>query len=690
MANTVIFDLETFSKVDLKQYGVFKYARCPDADVICGAFAAVRSMTDYDILGFKYNEAPSESLFNLIENCKTLVAHNIEFDYEMYTQVLMKKYKFPDISKKVLLCTRKRQAFLGLPESLKYAAISHKLSQRKDESGVNLIQALSLPNKEGQRNYDAELERQMFDYCQQDINTTVALFFAQNLLLARFGVRDRNAWDLKAQQLDTKINLLGVPVNVDLAGHLSELKCQELAVAQLEAIKLCGDDYNMPALTQTAALKKYIKDKFNFEVDSFSARYPDAPTQVREILEIRKNATKATLAKADAVLALEVDGRLKGQFKYYGAHTGRFAGKDFQIQNLPRASDENDPRSFLRNLISAYKGTSLVFIDYAAIEHRILFCLAKELMEYQNKSCPDTEAHFNKIKNNEEVYLDLASDIYHVDVATLTKKSPERVLGKVAHLGLGYLMGATVFKSQCDTYNVKIPIETLKDILYPTESIEEVRSRLATEFDDPRLLDPETLETKVSLDLAQHTVQTYRKKYKGVAWLWYYLKDVFTEVAKSTQDLERELFLGMSLKLVHSNALDGITRTLTLTLPSGRPLFYHNFRYVMETWPDGSPKEAPGYGTGKFPETLHGGTIAENIIQAISRDILIHHMLQIDETFKDARIIGHVHDEVLLEVADSKIDEIVRVSEAIMTEAPSWIQNLPLAVETTVSKYYRK
>lgn len=692
MANTVIFDLETYSTVDLRQYGVFRYARCSEADVICGAFAGVKTLTDYNILGFKYNEEPSKDLFGMIEDCKTLIAHNIEFDYEMYTQVLMKKYKFPDIRNKALVCTRKRQAFLGLPESLKHAAIALKLTQRKDESGVNLIQRLSLPNKDGKRNYDPDLEKKMYDYCQQDIVTTINLFFAQNILLGKaLGVQDKSQWDLRAQQLDTKINMVGVPVNLELAAHLSDLKHEELALAQLEVIKLCGNDFNMPSLTQTEVLKNYLKDKFNYDVGSFTSNYSDAPAEVKQILDIRKNATKSTLAKADSVLALHVDGRLKGQFKYYGAHTGRFAGRDFQIQNLPKTANEDDPRSFLRNLIAAYKGNTLVFVDYAAIEHRILFYLACELMGETNNYCDATEAHFNKIKNNDEVYLELAADIYHVPVESLTKKSIERILGKVAHLGLGYLMGATVFKSQCETFNVRVPIETVKNLVYPDKSLEEVRELLAKEFEDPRIVeDKSIIDTKVNFDLAQHIVQTYRKKYRGIQRLWYYLRDVFISVAKSKEDTEVPMFLGMKLILRHHKYVEGINRTLTLILPSGRPLFYHNFQFVEDKWPDGSPKEAPGYSNGKFIETLHGGTIAENIIQAISRDILVQHMLEIDEKIKNCRIIGHVHDEVLLECADTTLEATVKKVEAIMTTSPKWAKNLPLAVESTVSKYYRK
>jgi len=422
MASIVVFDLETFSTVDLKTYGVYRYANCPNADVICGAFAPVYSSTEYLIHGFKYNNPEYKNVLESIEDCKTLIAHNIEFDLEMYNQILVKKYAFPPVNNKSYICTRKRQAFLRLPESLKDAANFFNLNQRKDETGIDLIKYLSLPNKNGQRQYNPELEQKMYDYCMQDIRTTIELFYAQNELLSTLGVTQPQQWDLKVQQLDTKINKTGVPVNVELAKEISSLAKENIALAQLEAIKHCDNDWEMPLLSQTAKLKEYIKEKYKVEIDSFSNNYDRYPEEVRELIKIRDKATQTSLAKADVILDHHVNGRLYGQFKYYGAHTGRFSGKDFQIQNLPKNGDESDPQSFLRNIIAAEKENTLIFVDYASIEHRLLFYIATKYLEYSNLSCPSTLAHLKKIQKNEETYSEFAAEIYGIDQSLITKK----------------------------------------------------------------------------------------------------------------------------------------------------------------------------------------------------------------------------------------------------------------------------
>jgi DNA polymerase len=644
MAAIVFMDLETFSPVDLIKHGVFRYAADPDADVICGVFAEKYHGKEPTIEGFKYDAIPSSELFEILFNCGTVISHNIEFDLEIYNKILVKKYQFPVFKKRQqMICTLKRQAFLGLPRSLKNASACFNLKEQKSARGAELVRLLSVPDENGNRRYDPELENEMYDYCLQDIKTTIDLFNAQNNLLTALDSFHPKKWDILAQQLDTRINMTGVPVNVELAEALFYRRNQEIAMAQLEAIKFC-DDWNLPNLSQVAKLKEYIQNNFNYKIESFSHIPADAPEDVKKLLSIRDKAAQSSLAKAEEVLDKQVDGRLYGLFNYYGAHTGRFAGKDFQIQNLPRTSDPSEPQSFLRNIISTYKDHSLIFADYAGIEHRLLFYIANKFCEEKNFQCANTKNHLDKIRKNEEPYLELAAEIYGLPLQSLTKTSPERMLGKRAHLGLGYMMGAYTFLQDC-----------LENEVY------------------------------IDLEMAKNTVDIYRNKYKAIVKMWNYLNENFLQVATKNENCRVPLFMGMSISLTNVETLEGINRIMTLVLPSGRPLFYHNFKTVT-----GKFGLVASYDGKKGVETLFGGKIAENIIQAISRDLLIYHMLEIEPKIKDARIVGHIHDEVLIETHDNSIDLNRGAVNAIMTSPPDWLPQMPLAIETTVSKYYKK
>src|SRR6185437_9086422 len=597
----LFIDFETYSPIDIK-CGVRKYLSHPDADIICGVFKLIgqdRICIDGLSIERLNNRSGIDAAYvgSLFNNAKYIVCHNIEFDLEVYLRILQQKYDFPKIPENIkFICTKKRQDFFGQPSSLKDAANWYQLEQRKDTRGKELIRLLSMPKKDGTRNYDETLENEMLQYCIQDIHTLNDLFFTQMDFAKSFRIKNN---DYAIQCLDLKINRTGMPVNLKLAEELVKVAEAQTAKAQLDACKLV-DDFNLPSLTQTAALKKYIKEKFGYDAVSFDDKkqtHEKAPELVQRLLELRNVCNKNSLSKAQVILDNSVNNRLHNQLKYCGAHTGRWAGRDFQPQNLPRASDENDPASYVRNTISCGNKTTLIVMDYASIEHRALFYLAVKFMESQGFKCEDTRKHFLKFFTKDDPYIEIAAKIYDIPKEQITKKSRERQVGKTPHLGLGYGMGVNKFiVSSKQQANLDFTEEEAKKI-----------------------------------------VDIYRSTYTMIPKLWYYLIGEFIALVDVQEEQTIDLFHGMTL--TYKPALKNDRNCLMLQLPNGRPIFYYDLR-LEEGEYNGRPRKS--LKVGNF--YVHGGELVENLVQAFCRDLLADDMLLLDSQLEKGRIVLHVHD----------------------------------------------
>ncbi len=679
----LFMDFETYSPVNLIDTGVQKYARHPDADVICGVFHLVDSQRQpvYTMELTRYHLQNKEALTSFIgnlnavlESTQLIVAHNIEFDLEIYTQILEKKYNFLEIdANKKLICTKKRQAFLNQVKkksSLAYASEWFGLDTKKSGKGKDLIEKLSIPNKKtGERNYDDALEAEMLEYCVQDVKTLECLFFAQQDFAKIFRIKNN---DYKIQSLDLEINRTGFPVNLDLAAKITEVAEEEKAESQLKFCRLF-DDFSLPSLTQDAEIKKFIKNRFGYEITSFTDNLSDAPAEVIQVLDLRENVRKSSLAKAEDVLAREVDGRIYGAFQYAEARTGRWAGYGVQPHNFPRTKDEKDPKSFLRNLIATGADSSFFILDYSKIEHCAVFYMLMKYLEHFDLKDESVEKHFaNFFIPGSDSYLDLAADIYDVPVETLNSKSPERMAGKTAHLGLAYAMG--------------------KDKFYGTTKKDGIDlARYDFEPEDVIVAGNVVVQEEKKVILATHEeecariVKVYREKYPTLKKLWAYLNDSFIACVRQNEDCVIDLIWNMRIRYVAKLPFRD-SNCLSLVLPNGRPLFYHDLTVTEGETPWGSPN----YSLQVEGIDFHGGKILENIIQGLCRDLLAEHMLEISGKLQLAKIVLHVHDEIGVESLDKTLNFNKQLIEDICKTPPNWMPGFPLSYETMVSKFYRK
>ena len=292
----------------------------------------------------------------------------------------------------------------------------------------------------------------------------------------------------------------------------------------------------------------------------------------------------------------------------------------------------------LRGAIIAPPGKLLFVADYASIEARVLLW------------CAQDDEGLSIFRNEGDLYCDMASAIFGKQIVpNKDHQPPERALGKVAVLGLGYQMGAPKFKATCDTH-------------------------------------PDIIKAKltVSEELAHRTVEAYREKYWRVKQLWY---DQETAAGEATYDKEGTEYECYPVTWVR----DG--RFLYCRLPSGRRLAYPDpsIKLVTTSW--GARKNALTYmgvnaTTRKWMrQTSYGGLLVENIVQAVSRDVMAEAMLRCEESRIYSPILS-VHDELISEAHKDWGD--IKEFEQLVAQVPTWAPGLPVAVEGFSATRYRK
>ena len=370
------------------------------------------------------------------------------------------------------------------------------------------------------------------------------------------------------------------------------------------------------------------------------------PPKVERFLQIRQALSKSSTKKFQAMLVcLGQDGRAHGTSMYHGAATGRWSGRHFQPQNLPRPIvDDVDPiidalrfrcpdqlpgepmallASCLRGMLVASKGRRLIVSDYSAIEARVLAWLAGHQTVLQS------------FKEGLDLYKVTASDMYGIPYANVDKD--QRFIGKVASLALGYQGGKTAFQKMAANYGTDVD---------------------------------ETTALKIRDD--------WRAANRPIVKLWH-------EVERAALNA---LYDGREEK-VAGGAFFTYKPDLYFRLPSGRCLCFPRASHSPDHWPSNGKLTYQGMNnfTHKWGTIdTYGGSLVQSITQAVARDLLAHALLKLDAAGYDP--ILTVHDEI---VADTKIghgslDEF----NALMCQLPKWAKTLPVAVEGYEAQRYRK
>lgn len=649
-------DFETRSKADIKM-GPWRYTEDKSTTILCMAHVMDG--------GNPYLWLPGDSMPGWVKNrvwemlgAGSIRAHNAMFEKAVWRNILVKRYGWPDIPDQYWKCSAAKCAAHALPRDLGRATVVMNTAVQKDEEGKRVMLKLSKPRKPTKNNpklwhepEDVPQDFQtLYKYCKTDVLSEACLDDK---------IRDLTPAEQRVWLLDQKINSWGVFLDVAaVEGAIKIIEEYELA-CELELAELSGDTFWKAS--QLLQIKNWLADK-GLPVESLDKDAVETllskeglPEDVKRVLQIRQSLGKTSTKKLRAMLgSVCKDGRVKDLLMYHGASTGRWSGKGIQIQNFPRVKVKDleekmaalrlgklsaitqwgDPMhlisSLLRGMIMAAPGNRLYVADYAAIEARGVCWLAGQ------------ESTLKLFREGKDVYRFMASTIYSKPLDMVDggeKDGPERQLGKQATLGCGYQMGAPKFQLTCQKYKMA-----------------------------------------VDLPLAERAVEAYRTTNDKVVQFWWGQERAAKKAIKTR-------------KIVDCGPIRWavIRGFLYCRLPSGRCLAYAAPKVEMGKTPWGDEREQISFMAVNDKNQwvrvrTYGGSITENITQAVCRDIMAEAMLRLEAA--GYRVLFTVHDEIVCETAEDfgSVEEFLD----LLTEVPAWAKGFPIKAEGWSELRYRK
>ncbi len=674
-------DFETFSQIDLKKAGLHNYATDPSTGVHCLSYGPdpehVRTWAE--------GEPFPEDLRSHIASGGILTAWNAQFELAIWNLCCVPRYGWPELPLNQVRCSMVRAYAMALPGALDDAAPALGVDQRKDAAGHRVMLQLSKPKKDDTlwRRDDANMDKflQLYAYNAQDVRTELACLDR----LMELSPSENQLWEL-----DYKINNRGVMcdlASVDKAITIIQSEQKRLngemlkvtggVVGSCNEVQMLGkwiamQGVQMDGLAKADVLNALAED--DEQEESNSPWGESLPPAVRRALELRQEAAKSSTAKLVAMREkASADGRIRNMHQFHAASTGRWAGRGVQGQNLPRLregihqSDVDAMLSMLddkdrldlfygpsmaavsdciRGMLTAGDGNELVACDFSAIEARGLAWLAGQ------------ESVLEIFRTHGKIYEHAAAGVYHVPLDEITKD--QRQVGKVIILACGFGGSVGAFQSMARNYNVTVP-------------------------------DEEALEI----------VKAWRAANQKIVAYWYDL-EAAVSAAMTEGCMSSAGLIGRQVKFRKAGSF------LWALLPSGRALCYPypELRMVMTPW--GEEKEQLTFMTvvdqtqkkkakvladpnskGRWQRvSTYGGSLAENMTQAIARDLLADAMRAIEA--EGIEVVFHVHDEAVAEVKQFRAQYALDRMVKIMSTTPAWAKGLPLAAEAWSGKRYRK
>lgn len=675
-------DIETFSTVDLPKTGVYRYAEDPSTEVLCIAWAV-----DDGTISLWAPGMSLEPLLQLVNNpAITLAAHNASFERVVLNGTAGKKIGFPETSIDRWICTAAKAAAHSLPRSLAGASSALGLIQ-KDDAGKRVMMKLSRPRKPTKDNPATRWTRVtapgdfkiLEEYCKNDVAVERAIDKT---------LPDLTVDEQKVYSLDQEINDTGLQVNTGAANKVIQLAEIHKHSLEEECKRICGYTPGQRASIMTwCASQGYPLTGYTALDIVRHLRDPAIPENVQRVLWIRSETSRTSVKKYEAMArAATLDHRIKGMFLYHGAGTGRWAGRIVQLQNLPRgkfkdmdqvaqdiiagdlgsltAKYQSPMDAFstaIRPMIQAKDGHELITADFANIEGRVLAWLSGETWKLKAFEAFDRG-------EGPDLYLVSASRIYG---CSIEEAKPHRQLGKIAELALGFGGGVGAFSKMASLYDFQI--ESALDSLSAncTPEMKEKAKWAYSQSQEPN---------KRAFLAADLIKQLWRSSHPATTSFWYALENGVREAIT-----HGGVVTVGKIKLAVRNDF------LYMRLPNGRKLAYYKPELKAKHTRMGTREVITFMGenavTGKFErDHTYSGKLAENAVQAVARDFLVHGMF----CAKDAgyKVIGHVHDEVITEVPIGQ--KTVNDLEQTIITRPVWAPDIPLAAEGWAGKRYRK
>ena len=639
-------DFETRSRANLRKVGVWRYAEDPSTEILCFAY----KIDAGPIRVWRMGQAFPKDLATAITLGAKIKAFNANFERAI-SEMCGPKIGMPVPKVSQWVDTQAVALMCSLPGSLGILADVLKVEQQKDKDGTRLLRKFSMPKKNGtfvEPKEGPEDFSLLMEYCKQDVRTEESVDKA--LPIHDLGEEQR-VWEL-----DSVINKRGIPMDLRLIKGAIAIERRAQAEAKKSLTQMTNGAVTSP--NQTAKIiafaKKHKYELQNVQLATVTAAIldPGVPRIVKDVLRIRKRTSQAAVKKyAAAASAVCADGRIRSIHRYHGAHTGRWTCTLLQTQNLARPKTKlddtdnelirrgdyeslellyGDPMAVLRDAVrhiisSLGIDDQLLVCDLSSIEARVLGWLASD------------PKYLKAFREGLDLYKVTAAEIFGCEYDDVT--DDQRWVGKQAVLALGYSMGVDTFYTQC------------------------VKSK-----------------PDISRGLLERAVKAYRKTYYRIVKYWSLIEAAAVSAVAKPGTTTRAG--AVSFQMVQGY--------LTMKLPSGRRLWYPEARIIIQKTKWGENKAVVAYKTCIkkrlwVTKTTYGGRLAENAVQAISRDVFVHGMLLMWE--KKLHIIFHTHDEAVAHVKKTRnIQEVVDC----MTAVPKWSPGLPLGAKGFATKFYRK
>lgn len=660
MANvqSISLDLETFSSVDLKKCGVYKYAEADDFEILLLAYSVDGS--EVRVVDIAQGEiVPPDILAALTDETVTKWAFNAQFERICLSRYLRDKGIILDAPNETgdemsflhpqsWKCTMIWSATLGLPMSLEGVGAILGLDKQKLSAGKSLIKYFCVPcnptkaNGGRTRNYyyhDKEKWELFKSYNKRDVEVELGI----QRKLSLFPVPEF-LWN--EFYLDQSVNDRGIAIDPLLVASAIKLDRDVKSCLMKELSDLTGINNPNSVLQMRAWLQEHGLFMESLGKKEVANALKTAGKELSEVLLLRQKLAKSSVKKYTAMEnAACRDSRERGMFRFYGAvRTGRFAGRLVQLQNLPqnRLPDLKEARDLVKRenmeaLAMLYEdipdtlsqlirtafvprsGRKFIVADFSAIEARVLAWLAGETWRMK------------VFAEGKDIYCSSASRMFGVPVEKHGVNGHLRQKGKIAELALGYGGAVGALKAMG------------------------------------------ALDMGLNEEELQPLVNAWRSANSHIVSLW---KDVDRAVKRCVYQRE-------TVK-IHPLVFTYKSGFLFIELPSKRRLAYVKPR-MEENKYGGHSVTYEGVGVTKKWERQesYGPKFVENITQGIARDILLYAM----QTVSRYPIVAHVHDEIIIE-ADRRTT-VQTICEQ-MGKTPSWAKGLLLKADGYECEFYKK
>lgn len=641
---TLHIDIETYSGVDLAKSGVYRYAEATDFEVLLFAYSV--DFGPVHVIDLASDEVIPQEIEMAINNDEiTKWAFNAQFE-----RICLSRHFNQQLSPNAWRCTMVWSAYLGLPLSLMGAAMVTGADNQKLSKGKDLIRYFSIPckptkvNGGRKRNLPIHAPKRWGNfkaYNKRDVETELAIQHR----LSKFPMPEQE-WD--NYLLDQTINDYGVQLDMELVEKAiqGDDNVRQKVMDQMKEITQLDNPNSVAQLKAWLKTKGIVTDSLNkAKVQELLETVTD---DIREVLQLRQQLAKSSVKKYTAMEKVVCrDGRARGLIQFYGANrTGRYAGRLIQVQNLPQnhlpdlelartlvKHDLFDALEILYDSVPSVlsqlirtafipkKDHKFIIADFSAIEARVIAWLAGET--WRN----DVFASHGKI------YEASAAEMFKVPIEEITKDSPLRQKGKIAELALGYGGSVGALKAM-GGLDMGLKEEELKPL-----------------------------------------VDVWRQSNSKIVKFWW-----------DVDHAAKETVIRRSSRSTHGIQFEYRSGMLFIGLPSGRWLSYVKPRIGLNDFGNESVSYE-GIGATKKWERIdsYGPKFVENIVQAISRDLLCIALQNVHNAGFD--IVMHVHDEIVVE---APMHITVEQINDLMSVSPSWAKSLILRADGFETSFYKK